>query len=153
MTMDRGHGRVERRTIWLTDELEGRADFPHLIGAFRIERHVTALDGSDARVEIVHGITSRLVPATKKGKKAEGRKLLGLVRGHWQIENALHYVRDMAFDEDRSRVRKGGGPRIMASLRNLAISILRLAGANAIAKALRWCARDHQRAMRLIGLK
>jgi hypothetical protein len=55
-------------------------------------------------------------------------------------------------DEARSQVRKGNGARVMASLRNLAISILRLAGARFIAKAVRWCARDHERALRLVGL-
>jgi hypothetical protein len=59
----------------------------------------------------------------------------------------------MAYDEDRSRVRKKNGPRVMATLRNLAISLLRLAGATSIKKALRWCARDLGRVMRLVGLR
>jgi hypothetical protein len=58
----------------------------------------------------------------------------------------------MTYDEDRSQVRKGNGPRTMASLRNLAIGILRLAGAQYIAKAARWCARNAERALRLVGL-
>lgn len=105
------------------------------------------LDGSEPRVEVVHGVTNK--PGTKDADAAE---LLGLVRGHWTIENRLHWVRDVTFDEDRSQVRKGNGPRVMATLRNLAISILRLAGARYIAKAVRWCARDHDRALRLIGM-
>jgi hypothetical protein len=108
---------------------------------------VSKLDGSGARVEVVHGITSRLGTGS-----AGALALLGYVRGHWTIENRLHWVRDVTFDEDRSQVRKGNGPRVMATLRNLAISILRLAGARYIAKATRWCARNHERAMRLIGL-
>ncbi len=150
--MDRGHGRVERRTILLIDELLGQTAFPYLSGAFRIERHVTALDGTNARTEVVLGVTSRPVPAGARAQADEGAALLRLVRGHWTIENGLHHVRDMAFDEDRSRVRKKNGPRVMASLRNLAISILRLAGATSIKKALRWCARDLGRVMRLVGL-
>lgn len=108
---------------------------------------MSKLDGSVARVEVIHGITSR--PGLGLGA---GQALLELVRGHWTIENRLHWVRDVTFDEDRSQIRKGNGPRVMATLRNLAISILRLAGAHYIAKATRWCARDHQRAMRLVGL-
>ena len=95
---------------------------------------------------MVYGVTS-LSPA-----QADPARLLALNRGHWEIENRLHWVRDVTFDEDRSQVRTRNGPRVMATLRNLAISILRLAGARFIAKAVRWCARDHQRALRLIGL-
>jgi hypothetical protein len=152
-TTDRGHGRVERRTVWLTDKLEGHVDFPHVIGAYRLERHVTALDGSEPRTEVVHGVTSRLVPTGKRAVAKEGRAILDLARGHWTIENGLHHVRDMAFDEDRSQVRKKNGPRVMASLRNLAISVLRLAGAESVKKALRWCARDVRRVLRLVGLE
>lgn len=59
------------------------------------------------------------------------------MRGHWRIENRLHWVRDVTLDEDTSQIRTGNGPRTMASLRNLAISMLRLNGATNIAQALR----------------
>lgn len=72
---------------------------------------------------------------------------------HWTIENRLHWVRDVVYDEDRSQVRTGQGPQVMASLRNLAISLLRLARASSIAKALRWCGRHLEATMRLIGWK
>jgi hypothetical protein len=114
---------------------------------FQIKRHITDLDGSNARTEVVLGVTSR----PGKGPAA-AKTMLALVRGHWTIENRLHWVRDVTFDEDRSQVRKGNGPRMMATLRNIAISILRLAGARYIAKAVRWCASNHQRPLRLIGL-
>jgi len=113
----------------------------------RIERDVTQLDGSHPRHEIVYGVTS--ISGTSK-RTAE--QLLTSVRGHWTVENGLHWVRDVTFDEDRSQVRKKNGPRVMASLRNLAISLLRLAGTRTIAKATRWCARHLQECMRLIGL-
>jgi predicted transposase YbfD/YdcC len=80
------------------------------------------------------------------------RKLLELNRGHWGIENRLHWVRDVIFDEDRSQVRKGAGTQIMAALRNLAIGLLRKAGASNIAAALRHCARYAEKALRLLGL-
>lgn len=69
--------------------------------------------------------------------QAAPARLLALVRAHWTIENRLHWVRDVTFDEDRSQVRRGAGPQVMATLRNLAISLLRLAGAPLIAPALR----------------
>lgn len=122
-------------------------DFPYVRTVFRIERHVTRLDGSDPRTETVYGMTSH----GGTNQKA-AQRLLGLVRGHWTVENRLHWVRDVIFDEDRSQIRKGNGPRVMATLRNLAISVLRLAGANSIAKALRWCARHVGACVRLLGL-
>ncbi|HVM13175.1 MAG TPA: ISAs1 family transposase, partial [Egibacteraceae bacterium] len=64
---------------------------------------------------------------------------------HWGIENRLHWVRDVTFDEDRSTVRTGHAPHVMAALRNLAITTLRLAGATNIAAALRHHARDRLR--------
>jgi len=113
----------------------------------RIERNVTKLDGSHPRHEVVYGVTS--ISGTGK---TTAQRLLTSARGHWTIENGLHWVRDVTFDEDRSQVRKKNGPRVMASLRNLAISLLRLAGTRTIAKATRWCARHLQECMRLIGL-
>lgn len=78
--------------------------------------------------------------------------MLELTRAHWTIENRLHWVRDVTFDEDRCRIRKGAGARVMASLRNLAISLLRMAGARYIAPALRACSRMGENVLRLIGL-
>jgi len=95
---------------------------------------------------VVFGITS-LTPA-----QASPARLLTLNRGHWRIENRLHWVRDVTFDEDRSQVRRGAAAHAMASLRNLAIGLLRLAGAGNIAAALRHCAARVERALRLLGL-
>ena len=78
--------------------------------------------------------------------------MLQLSHGHWSIENRLHWVRDVTFDEDRCRVRKGAGAQVIASLRNLAISLLRMARARCIAPALRAFARLGRRVSRLIGL-
>lgn len=114
---------------------------------FRITRTVKNLDGSARYTEVVYGVTSR--PGTTD---ADAAALLALVRGHWTVENRLHWVRDVTYDEDRSQVRTGNGPRVMATLRNLAISVLRLAGARYVAKAVRWCARDARRVLRLVGL-
>jgi predicted transposase YbfD/YdcC len=82
--------------------------------------------------------------------QASHARLAAIIRGHWGIEDRLHWVRDIDFDEDRSQVRTASGPRIMASLRNLAITILRLAGATSIAAALRYHARRPDRPLRTI---
>ncbi len=95
---------------------------------------------------MAYGITS-LTPAA-----ADPARLLALNRAHWSIENRLHWVRDVTFDEDRCRVRKGAGAHVMASLRNVAISLLRLAGATNIAQALRRCSWHRSSALRLIGI-
>ena len=73
-----------------------------------------------------------------------------IICGHWAIEDQLHWIRDMDFAEDRSQERTASGPRIMASLRNLAITILRLAGAISIAAALRYHARRPSRPLHTI---
>jgi predicted transposase YbfD/YdcC len=70
-------------------------------------------------------------------QKASPQRLLTLWRGHWGIENRLHWVRDVTFDEDRSAIRTGAAPQIMAALRNTVISMLRLAGSTNIAATLR----------------
>ncbi len=69
-----------------------------------------------------------------------------------QIETRLHHVRDMTYDEDRSQVRKGNSPHALASLRNLAISLLRLAKASNIAAATRHLARRSEKTLQLVGV-
>ena len=126
--------------------MAGYLEFPYAAQVFRLERHRLELKQDAAEHEVVFGVTS-LAPA-----QADPAQLLALNRHHWGIENKLHYVRDVTFDEDRSRVRKNAGPHVMASLRNLAISLLRLAGADNIAEAVRACGRRETRALRLLGI-
>lgn len=71
--------------------------------------------------------------------------------GHWQLE-ALHWVRDATFAEDTSRIRTASGPQVMASLRNLAVGLVRLAGHTQIAPTLRWINRNPARALAFLGL-
>jgi predicted transposase YbfD/YdcC len=77
------------------------------------------------------------------------QQLLALWRGHWQIENRLHYVRDMTLGEDASRVRSGQSPHALAALRNAVVTVLRLAGQPNIAAALRTFAQNPYRALGL----
>jgi predicted transposase YbfD/YdcC len=81
----------------------------------------------------------------------DGVDLADWIRGHWAIE-ALHHIRDVTFAEDASHVRTGNTPRAMASLRNLAIGILRARGHRNIAAALRRNARDATRVLPLLGI-
>lgn len=78
--------------------------------------------------------------------------LAAWIRGHWSIENRLHYVRDITYTEDHSQVRTGNAPRAMATLRNLAIGALRLTGADNIARTIRHISRDATRAPTVLDL-
>jgi predicted transposase YbfD/YdcC len=146
-TVDKAHGRLEIRNIRTSTELTGYLAFPYAAQVFSIQRNRTEIVSQKERTETVYGITS-LTPL-----KADPGRLLRLARGQWSIENRLHYVRDVTYDEDRCRVRKGCGAQVMASLRNLAISLLRMAGARYIASALRFCSRLGLRVLRLIGVQ
>ena len=137
---------METRRIWTSDVLNEYVDFPHVGQVFWIERIVENRSTGKTRREMVYGLTSC------SQAKASPEFVLDAVRGHWSIENRLHWVRDVTFDEDRCRIRKGNGAQTMASLRNLAISVLRLAGAKSISSALRRCARIGSKVLRFLGL-
>lgn len=85
-------------------------------------------------------------------EQADAEQLAQLIRGHWGIGNRIHWVRDVTFDEDRSQIRTGNGPRVMATLRNLAIGALRIAGHTNIAAGVRSVSRNLNRALTLLGL-
>ena len=145
-TRDRGHGRVEWRTLKLTAVAAGLG-FPHAAQAVQIVRRRRPLNAKKRKkwsTETVYAVTS--LTATE----ASPAELADILRGHWIIEDRLHWVRDVTYDEDRSQVRTRNGPRVMASLRNLAITILRLAGVINIAAALRHHARKPHRPLRTI---
>ena len=84
--------------------------------------------------------------------QASPARLADLLRGHWSIENGLHYIRDVTFAEDASQLRTGGGPQVMACLRNLAIGALCCAGPVNLAAALRQHARDPRRPLATLGI-
>ena len=137
----KGHGRRVTRTIkvltapaWI--EFHGAAQVAQL-------RRTVTRRGRKT-VEVVYLITSA------DARTAPPATLAAWVQGHWGIENRLHWVRDVTFDEDRSQVRTGAAPQVMAALRNLVISLLRLAGWANIAEALRHHAADNQRPLALL---
>jgi predicted transposase YbfD/YdcC len=145
-TVDIGHGRIEQRNITTSEALGGYSDWPGLAQVFELGRHVITQKTGKERAEVVYGITS-LPP-----KRATPERLLELVRGHWHIENKSHWVRDVTFDEDRSQVRCGNIPQVMAALRNTAIGLLRWAGHTNIAAACRQFAAQPVQALALIGI-
>jgi predicted transposase YbfD/YdcC len=138
----RGHGRVETRQVSVVSlhpcpDLGGEF-FPHAAQAIKVVRRRRALGSRKWTTVTVYAITSLTAG------QADPVLLARWLRGHWAIE-ALHWIRDVSFDEDRSQVRTSNGPQVMAALRNLVITALRLAGITNIAKALRHHARDPHR--------
>lgn len=146
-TVDVGHGRIETRNLTTSEALVGYSDWPGMAQVFEVGRHVITKKTGKERVEVVYGVTS-LSP-----QQASPDRLLELVRGHWHIENQSHWVRDVTFDEDRSQVRSGHIPQLMAALRNTAIGLLRRAGYTNIAQACRQMAAQPEKALALVGIE
>ncbi len=145
-TIDKAHGRLETRSIWTSTRLVEYIGIPHVRQCFTIRREVFHIKSRKITSETAYGITS-LSP-----KKGSPERLLTANRGHWSIENRLHYIRDFTFDEDRSQIRTGHGPFVMATIRNFTIGLLKMAGASNIAAATRDLAAKPWRAIKLIGL-
>ena len=145
-TLDLGHGRIEQRGLQTSDVLRGYSDWPGLAQVFRLERQVIIKKTGEVRQDVVAGVTS-LAP-----ERADATRLLALVRGQWHIENQSHWVRDVTFDEDRSQVRCGNIPQVMAALRNTVIGLMRWAGYTNMAGACRRFAAQPTEALHLIGI-
>lgn len=126
---------MEIRRIWVSNEPQvyDCTDFPYSQQFFIVERDVQRYyRGSVTHaIDIAYGVTSL------KQEEISAQRLLGLNRDHWEIENRVHYVRDVTYDEDRCRIRTQNGPRMMASIRNIAISLARLMGFRYIPDARR----------------
>jgi predicted transposase YbfD/YdcC len=138
-----GHGRKEKRTLKVVTVTAGIL-FPHAAQAIQITRKIRKLKSRKWRTETVYAVTSLTAG------QAQPHQLAAWIRGHWSIENSLHWVRDVTLGEDLSQIRTGSAPQVMASLRNLAINLHRLAGAINIAAALRHQARNPNRPITLL---
>ncbi|MGW2900905.1 ISAs1 family transposase [Streptomyces sp. NPDC001212] len=140
----RAHHRLEIRR--LKTAAFAHLDYPDARQALQVVRWRKDFTSGKLTIERVYLITS-LPPGA-----ATGAQLAAWIRGHWKIENLLHHVRDRTFQEDDSKIRTGRLPRIMASLRNLAIGVHRQDGRTNIAAALRHTARDCRRPLTALGL-
>ena len=137
------HGdRLEVRELAVSCDLNEWAQWPGLAQVGRL-RCLRRRKGRTT-METSYIITS-LSP-----QQATPTQLLHLVRGHWGIENRLHWVRDVTFDEDRCQIRTGAAPQVMAALRNLVIGLLRLCQTRNIAAVLRALAGSPRRALTLV---
>lgn len=143
------HGkRIEERVLRTSTALKecyGDDLWPGLQQVLQIKRTITDKQTGRTTTEVAYAITS-LPPA-----RATPAQLLKAWREHWHIENKLHWVRDVTFDEDRSTVRTGNIPQVMAAVRNTAIGLLRLLGYTNIAQACRRMAAQPRLVLATLG--
>ena len=156
-TEEKGHGRRERRTIQAMNAPEHiRKRFPHARQVALIERYVTRTvrvkKGKRWVKKQVKSAVAVFIITSLDAREAAPVHLAGYVRGQWTIENKVHYVRDVTYREDASRVRTGPRPRIMATLRNLAIGLIRQAGHTKIAATIRKIKYDTALLLAILGL-
>ena len=140
----KGHGRIEKRTIMVSTELNDYLDWPHVAQVFRLEREVWHEKYQGRTRQVVYGLTS-LTP-----QKASPRKLLTLTRQYWGIESGLHYRRDVTLHEDATRLTVGAAGHNMAILNNLLIGLCLRNGLVNIAKARRMLCAHPKYALELI---
>jgi len=143
-TTEKGHGRVDIRSIRVSSELKGYSDWPGLEQVFEIRR-CWKYKGI-WKEAMRYGVTS--LPA----QMAFPERLLTLKRGHWVVENSLHYVKDVTMGEDKSTIHADNGPKIMAALRNAVVSLLRHAGFSTIAARMRYNSTHPHAALELLSL-
>ncbi len=137
------HGRIETHTLKVLTTVRG-IGFPHARQVIQITRDRVAVATGERSREVVYAICSVAF------EHAHPRVIATWLREHWSIENAVHWVRDITFDEDRSTVRTGTAPQVMASLRNTALNLHRLAGSDNIAEACRVTAFSADRGLNLL---
>jgi predicted transposase YbfD/YdcC len=143
LTAGKGHGRIESRSVKVTAVRAG-IGFPGAALAIQIIRRRRPARATRWRTETVYAITDLSDDQIRPAQLADA------MRAHWGIENRLHWIRDVTFAEDLSQIRTGHGPAVMATLRNLAISLHRRAGAANIAAACRRISRHPNRVLSLL---
>jgi predicted transposase YbfD/YdcC len=141
-SVEKSHGRIETRTIRTSELSEAYLGWRGVRQVIEIER--TREYHNEITKEVVYGITSF------SPNRASAEKLLFYVRRHWGIENELHHVRDVTFNEDRCRVRHRGKAQILAAIRSVVITLLRHAGFANIMEGREWCSDAHIRPIQLL---
>lgn len=141
-TCEKKHGRIETRELQVMDVPDNLKKWSGIKQILKITR--TRITKKKTTTEIAYGITSLAK------NKASSKKIMELWRNHWHIENRLHWVRDVVLNEDKSTIRKGGSPQIMAALRNLVVSIAHKTQ-KTVTNLRCECARFHKRSIKLIA--
>ncbi|MGH3906974.1 MAG: transposase [Pseudonocardiaceae bacterium] len=156
--MNTGHGRREVRTIQVTDA-PADLGFPHAAQILLIERYTTRKirkrikNSRRYQTVQVHTAAAVLGITSLSAREAAPQHLATYVRGHWSIENRIHWVRDVTSREDASQVKTGSRPRIMATLHNPVIGLIRQAGHTKIAATIRRIKNSPPLLWTLLGLR
>ena len=143
-TLEKGHGRIEQRRLQASTGLNDYLDWPHVQQVFRVDRRTEQVRTGAVTSETAYGITS-LAP-----EEAGPQQLLAMVRGHWNIENGLHYRRDETLREDWCHLRLGQGQRAMAAINNLVLALLLRKGGNNVPQQRRRYSAHWDQALKLI---
>ncbi len=143
-TVNKGHGRIETRTLTTSSLLTETSDWPGIAQVFKLERETTLVARAMVRREVAYGVTSLTT------ETAGPDRLLTLVRGHWGIENGLHYRRDKTFKEDEGRMTYWPLAQAMAAINNLVVALLLNAGMRNLPKARRHFAAHPDQALNLL---
>ena len=139
-TVEKGHGRIEQRLITVSSLLADYSTWPHLAQVFKVESQRTDARGT-TKPDVRYGVTS-LPPHL-----ADPKRLLALTRGHWGIENGLHYRRDATMQEDHAQLRMGHAPEMLAVLNNTVLGLFARQGAPNVAHARREFAYHFEKAL------
>ena len=137
-TLEKGHGRIEERLLTTSSMLQNYSSWPYLAQVFKLESTVTNALGTSRTVR--SGVTS--IPM----ERADAARLLQLVRGHWRIENSLHYRRDVTLGEDRALVRMGHAPHTLAALNTTVLGLFAHHQQSTVPAARRRCSYHLERA-------
>jgi hypothetical protein len=117
-SVNKGHGRIETRTLTVSNQLKDFLDWPYLEQVFKLERQFVSTKTGEVQHQVVYGCTSL------SREKIAPQKLLSLICSYWGIENGLHYRRDVSLHEDHTRFTKPNAARGMACLNNLILGLL-----------------------------
>lgn len=141
---NKGHGRLETRTLTTSSQLNDFLDWPFLLQVFQLQRTITISKTGKSRQETVYGITSL------SAEQASPAQLLEMLRSYWRIENSLHYPRDVSLHEDQTRFKKHPAAHNMAIINNLVISLIAKSGFPFVPSARRFFAAYPELALALL---
>lgn len=143
-SLNAGHGRIEYRYLTVSSQLNDYLSWPHVGQVFRLQRVRHSTKSGKLTYEVVFGVTSLTTEVCPP------HRLLHIIRQHWQIENRLHYIRDVTFHEDACKIRQPKRQRLLACLNNLAIGLIRQTAFDFIPSARRFFAFHPEAAFHLL---
>ena len=145
--VDKGHGRLEKRTLETSTALNEYLNWPHLQQVMRRTTSRTDLRTGVTSESVTYGITSISMA------EADAAQLEQIWRGHWTIENKVHYVRDVSMGEDAGQAYSGHIPQALALLRNMVLTLLRVSKWQSIPEAFRYYRASFKKSLQLLGLQ